>query len=192
MQTRATLLLALLSTPLLLGAECVPKGDDTGGLSTDGDGAGDDGATGGGGGGDDTAMGETLISGTISGSVTVELYTTDENGARQYISYEDATGGAFPGSCTTVTDRGMEERTSVSVSATSAFRSMSSRGSGRDLPMRRRFVTTSMARVVASIVSCRASRSSSDSADASRERRFEDTTARQLLRSWPTPDASIA
>ena len=95
MQARSTLLLALFASPLLLGAECVPKGDDTGGLTTEGaDGSGGDDA--GGSDGTDTSTVEEMISGTISGSVTVELYTTDENGARQYISYEEGTGGAFP------------------------------------------------------------------------------------------------
>jgi len=82
--------------PLLLSVACNPKGDDTAGIEEGSDGSDATGADSGLPPTDDTASPIPTISGTISGTVSVELYTLDENGARQYISYEDATGGVFP------------------------------------------------------------------------------------------------
>ncbi len=75
---------------LLLGCP-EPIDEDTAGLA-DGGAAGDGGA--GDGGGEDTAP--TWLSATISGSVTVELYTTDDDGERTTLSWDEATGGSYP------------------------------------------------------------------------------------------------
>ncbi len=85
--------LSLLSLLLAIGIGCSDKGvDDTANFEesdADADADADSDA-------DADADADVDIYSTISGSVTVELYTLDENGARQYISYEDATGGVFP------------------------------------------------------------------------------------------------
>jgi hypothetical protein len=39
---------------------------------------------------------ESRLEGTISGTVTVQLYTTGEDGEREELSWEDGTGGVFP------------------------------------------------------------------------------------------------
>lgn len=84
--------LSLLSLLLVVGVACVDKtGEDSAQIEesdADADVDADTDA--------DADVDEETIAATISGSVTVELYTLDENGARQYISYEEATGGVFP------------------------------------------------------------------------------------------------